>query len=93
MPGPWPRPGPKSARSPSEFAYFGANCAGAGVAVEVYVFKFAENLFETLFQGQGSAPAGGATTLTDAKLFDGSLGKKIKVPNLPPKATSRKAPA
>ena len=34
---------------------------------------------------QGSAPEGGATTLTDAKLFDGSLGKKIKVPNLPTK--------
>jgi len=39
--------------------HFGVNRAGAGVAVEVYVFKFAENLFETLFQGQGSAPAGG----------------------------------
>ena len=34
---------------------------------------------------QGSAPEGGATTLTDAKLFDGSLGKKIKIPNLPAK--------
>ena len=34
---------------------------------------------------QGSAPEGGATTLTDPKLFDGSLGKKIKVPNLPTK--------
>ncbi len=34
---------------------------------------------------QGSAPEGGATTLTDAKLFDGSLGKKIKIPNLPTK--------
>ncbi len=35
---------------------------------------------------QGSAPEGGNITLTDAKLFDGSLGKKIKIPNLPPKA-------
>jgi NADH-quinone oxidoreductase subunit E len=34
---------------------------------------------------QGSAPEGGATTLTDAKLFDGALGKKIKIPNLPTK--------
>jgi len=32
---------------------------------------------------QGSAPEGGATTLTDAKLFDGSLGRKISIPNLP----------
>ena len=28
-------------------------------------------------------------TLTDAKLFDGSLGKKIKIPNLPPKTTRK----
>ena len=42
---------------------------------------------------KGSAPEGGATTLTDAKLFDGGLGKKIKIPNLPPKATKAKAPA
>ena len=34
---------------------------------------------------QGSAPEGGAMTLTDAKLFDGSLAKKIKIPNLPAK--------
>ena len=34
---------------------------------------------------QGSAPEGGATTLTDAALFDGSLGKKLKIPNLPAK--------
>lgn len=34
---------------------------------------------------QGSAPEGGATTLTDPKLFDGSLARKIKVPNLPTK--------
>ena len=39
----------------------------------------------SLIGRQGSAPEGGATTLTDAKLFDGSLGKKIKVPNLPTK--------
>ena len=38
---------------------------------------------------QGSAPEGGAMTLTDAKLFDGSLGKKIKIPNLPPKTTRK----
>jgi len=35
---------------------------------------------------QGSAPEGDAITLTDPKLFDGSLGKKIRIPNLPPKA-------
>jgi len=34
---------------------------------------------------QGSAPEGGATTLTDPKLYDGSLAKKIKIPNLPHK--------
>jgi len=34
----------------------------------------------------GSAPEGGNITLTDEKLFDGALGKKIKIPNLPPKA-------
>jgi NADH-quinone oxidoreductase subunit E len=43
---------------------------------------------------QGSAPEGGPLTLTDAKLYDGSLGKKIKIPNLPPKAgKTTKAPA
>jgi NADH-quinone oxidoreductase subunit E len=43
---------------------------------------------------QGSAPEGGATTLTDPKLFDGSLAKKIKVPNLPEKPPkTAKAPA
>jgi len=36
---------------------------------------------------QGSAPQGGATTLTDTKLFDGSLGKTMKIPNLPQKAS------
>jgi NADH-quinone oxidoreductase subunit E len=42
----------------------------------------------------GSAPEGGLTTLTDAKLYDGSLGKKMTIPNLPPKASrSAKAPA
>ncbi len=35
---------------------------------------------------QGSAPEGGPTTLTDPKLYDGSLGKKITIPNLPAKA-------
>ena len=35
---------------------------------------------------QGSAPEGGQKTLIDPKLYDGSLGKKIKVPNLPAKA-------
>ena len=34
---------------------------------------------------QGSAPEGGATTLTDPTLYDGSLAKKIKIPNLPKK--------
>jgi len=34
---------------------------------------------------QGSAPEGGLTTLTDPTLYDGSLGKKMKVPNLPSK--------
>ena len=34
---------------------------------------------------QGSAPAGGPVTLTDPKLYDGSLAKKLKIPNLPSK--------
>jgi NADH-quinone oxidoreductase subunit E len=34
---------------------------------------------------QGSAPEGGPMTLTDPKLYDGSLAKKIKIPNLPSK--------
>lgn len=38
---------------------------------------------------QGSAPEGGATTLTDPKLFDGSLAKKIKIPNLPAKGPAK----
>jgi NADH-quinone oxidoreductase subunit E len=43
---------------------------------------------------QGSAPQGGPITLTDPKLYDGSLAKKIKIPNLPekPPRTAR-APA
>jgi NADH-quinone oxidoreductase subunit E len=34
---------------------------------------------------QGSAPEGGAITLTDPALYDGSKAKKIKIPNLPTK--------
>ena len=34
---------------------------------------------------QGSAPEGGPLTLTDPKLYDGSLAKKITIPNLPSK--------
>jgi NADH-quinone oxidoreductase subunit E len=34
---------------------------------------------------QGSAPEGGPLTLTDESLFDGSLGKKMTIPNLPAK--------
>ena len=34
---------------------------------------------------QGSAPEGGPLTLTDPSLYDGSLGKKIVIPNLPAK--------
>ena len=34
---------------------------------------------------QGSAPEGGPMTLTDPKLYDCSLAKKIKIPNLPSK--------
>jgi NADH-quinone oxidoreductase subunit E len=34
---------------------------------------------------QGSAPEGGATTLTDAALYDGSLAKPVTIPNLPGK--------
>ena len=39
----------------------------------------------------GSAPEGGPIALTDPKLYDGSLAKKIKIPNLPTKPV--KAPA
>lgn len=35
---------------------------------------------------QTSAPEGGPTTLTDAALYDGSLGKPLTLPNLPAKA-------
>jgi NADH-quinone oxidoreductase subunit E len=42
---------------------------------------------------QGSAPQGDPITLTDPKLYDGSLGKKITIPNLPPKASKSQAPA
>ncbi|HEV7383602.1 MAG TPA: NADH-quinone oxidoreductase subunit NuoE [Phenylobacterium sp.] len=41
----------------------------------------------------GSAPQGEPITLTDPKLYDGSLAKKFTVPNLPPKASKSKAPA
>jgi NADH-quinone oxidoreductase subunit E len=41
----------------------------------------------------GSAPEGGAITLTDETLYDGSLAKKIKIPNLPEKPSKTKAPA
>ena len=41
----------------------------------------------------GSSPEGGPIALTDAKLYDGSLGRKITIPNLPPKASKSKAPA
>jgi NADH-quinone oxidoreductase subunit E len=34
---------------------------------------------------QGSAPEGGPLTLTDPKLYDGSLAKPVKIPNLPSK--------
>jgi NADH-quinone oxidoreductase subunit E len=35
---------------------------------------------------QGAAPEGGALTLTDESLYNGSLAKKVKIPNLPTKA-------
>jgi NADH-quinone oxidoreductase subunit E len=35
---------------------------------------------------QKSAPDGGATTLNDPSLYDGSLAKPVKIPNLPSKA-------
>ncbi len=35
---------------------------------------------------QTSAPEGGAQTLNDPRLYDGSLGQKITLPNLPEKA-------
>ena len=42
---------------------------------------------------QGSAPEGGPIALTDPKLYDGSLARKIKIPNLPEKPSKTKAPA
>ena len=42
---------------------------------------------------QGSAPEGGPIALTDPKLYDGSLARKIKIPNLPEKPSRSKAPA
>jgi NADH-quinone oxidoreductase subunit E len=36
---------------------------------------------------QTSAPAGGAHTLTDPSLYDGSLGQKLQLPNLPEKTS------
>ena len=37
---------------------------------------------------QGSAPEGGALTLTDASLFDGSKAKPFEIPNLAAKVTA-----
>jgi len=37
---------------------------------------------------QGSAPEGGALTLTDPSLFDGSKAKAFEVPNLAPKVSA-----
>src|SRR5205814_1527659 len=44
---------------------------------------------------QGSAPEGGPLTLVDPTLYDGSRARKIKIPNLPPKAPKapKKEPA
>ena len=43
---------------------------------------------------QGAAPEGGPIALTDPSLYDGSLAKKIKIPNLPEKPPkTAKAPA
>ena len=36
---------------------------------------------------QGSMPEGGATTLTDPALYDGSLAQPIKLPNAPEPAS------
>ena len=40
---------------------------------------------------QNSAPEGGALTLTDPSLFDGSKAKKITIPNLPSKTSKEPA--
>ena len=45
----------------------------------------------SVIKRQCAAPEGGPTTLTDPKLYDGSLAKKITIPNLPGKP--QKAPA
>jgi NADH-quinone oxidoreductase subunit E len=45
----------------------------------------------SVIKRQGAAPEGGPMTLTDPKLYDGSLAKKITIPNLPGKP--QKAPA
>ena len=37
---------------------------------------------------QGSAPQGGPIALTDPALYDGSLARAIKIPNLPVKETA-----
>jgi NADH-quinone oxidoreductase subunit E len=37
-------------------------------------------------QRQTSAPEGGPDVLKDASLYDGSLGRPIRLPNLPEKA-------
>jgi len=37
---------------------------------------------------QGAAPEGGASTLTDPSLYDGSLAKPMTIPNLAPKETA-----
>ena len=42
---------------------------------------------------RGSAPEGAPITLIDEKLYDGSLAKKFKIPNLPEKPSKAKAPA
>ncbi len=42
---------------------------------------------------QGSAPQGAPITLTDVTLYDGSLAKKFKIPNLPEKPSKTKASA
>ena len=42
---------------------------------------------------QGSAPQGQPITLIDPKLYDGSLARKITIPNLPIKPSRSKAPA
>jgi NADH-quinone oxidoreductase subunit E len=48
----------------------------------------------SIVKRQGSAPEGGPLTLTDSALYDGSLAKKIRIPNLPGKPPKpAKAPA